>query len=179
MSAGTDALATRIAAVTEAVRSACSDPADAIRLLSELATFVPTEALDPAQVATAALCRGTALVSLARACATCQPTSYDDAIAIRTAVAGIFDAEALAAADAGQGALYLSLRVLRNAVVVDLSTRAAALASLRTVTTPTPTPSLVLAYALYGDATRADDLTARADVPHPGFLPTSFLALSA
>jgi len=179
VSAGTDALASGIAAMTEAVRNACADPADAVRLLSGLAAFAPADPTSPPQAAMAALCRQSALVSLARACATCQPTSYDDAVAIRAGVAALFDAAALDAADAGQGALYGSLRALRNAVVVDLNARAALLAQLRTVTTPTPTPSLVLAYALYGDAARADDLTARSGAPHPGFLPTSFQALSA
>ena len=179
MSAASDALADGVLAVAEALRAACTDPADAIRLLSQLAAPAPAPATTPAQDAVAALCRRAALISLARACAACQPTSSDDALAIRTAVAALFDAEIEIVADAGQGALYGQLRALRTAVVLDLNTRGTLLPQLRTVTSAVPMPSLVVAYGLYGDATRAAALAARSGAPHPGFLPLSFQALSS
>ena len=179
MSAASDALVAGVLAVAEALRAACNDPADAIRLLSQLAAPVPAPAATPAQAATAALCRQAALVSLARACAACQLSSADQALAVRAGVAALFDAEIEAVADAGQGALYLQLRALRTAVITDLNARGALLPQLRTVTSAVPMPSLAVAYALYGDATRADDLAARSGAAHPGFLPLSFQALSA
>jgi len=40
-------------------------------------------------------------------------------------------------------------------------------------------PALAIAYRLYADATRADDLIARVDPPNPNFMPTRFEALSS
>ena len=52
---------------------------------------------------------------------------------------------------------------LRAAVIADLTARSGDLAQITTVTTAEPMPALALAYRLYGDATRYDDLVARAD----------------
>jgi prophage DNA circulation protein len=131
------------------------------------------------QDATAALCRRTALGSLANACAAYQPTSSNDAQALQAAVAPLFDAEITIAADAGQDATYLALRAMRTAVVKDLIVRGASLPALRVVTSAEPQPALTLAYRLYLDATRADDLIARADPIHPAFMPLSFSALAS
>ncbi len=178
---------TAIAAVAEAVRSAASQPADAIRCLSALADFYPSvpPVTSPVGrlnavtiIATAALCRQAALNSLALACAAYQPSSYDDAVAVRTAVVALYDLEIETAADAGQGASYLALRALRTAVVDDLNTRGALLPRLRPVVTATPTSSLELAYRLYGDTSRADEIAARTGAPHPGFLPVQMTLLS-
>jgi len=222
VSAASDALAASVQAVTEALRVACVDPADAIRALSTLAAYAPagamttilpnvasqagiglvTEdglpligaqpvsvaivstapiglAISTLQSAVAALCRRAALTSLARACAGYAPTSSDDAVSVCVAVVALFDAEILVAADAEDDASYQALRQLRTAVVADLVTRAAQLPSLVTVRTAVPMPALALAYRLYRDATRADDLAARSGAQHPAFLPTSFRALSA
>ena len=112
--------------------------------------------------ATAALCRRAALVSLARACADFAPTSYDDAVEIRDDVADALDAESQVAADAGDVDTYLALRALRTAVVDDLTTRGAQLPRLATFTRAASLPALTLAYQIYGDTTRADDLVAAA-----------------
>ncbi|MFC0407913.1 hypothetical protein [Roseomonas elaeocarpi] len=187
MTAATDKLAASLFGVAEALRAACNDPADAVRLLLQLATYdVATVAstapigasITTAQEQTAALCRRAALLSLARACAEYVPSSYDDAASLRDKVAAVLDAEILRVGDMQQGASYLALRNLRTAVVDDLNTRGAQLARLRTVTTREPAPSLVLAYDLYADASRADELAQRADAPHPGIMPLSFRALS-
>ena len=39
-------------------------------------------------------------------------------------------------------------------------------------------PALTLAYQIYGDTTRADDLIARADPSHPALMPLAFVALA-
>ena len=177
-----------VAAVAEALRAAANNPADAIRCLSALVTFYPAipqpnSPISIAQantiIATAALCRQAALVSLARACATYQPTSYDDAVSTREAVTALFDREILAAADAGQDATYLALRQLRTSVVNDLATRGSLLPHLMVVTTKAALSTLELAYRLYGDASRADEIAQRTDVQHPGFLPTAMTLLSS
>ncbi len=193
MTVATDAFAGSAAALMEAVRAVAADPADQIRLLAPLATFgldaqgspAPaagnplSAAIAVAVTATSALMRRTALFSLALATAAYQPTSFDDAAALTQQVSALFDAEILLAADAGDDLSYSALREVRAAIVADLAARGANLPHLVTVATPAPLPALALAYRLYGDATRADDLITRADPIHPGFMPTSFLALAS
>ncbi len=176
-----------VVAVAEAVRAAAPNPADAITALSALADFYPTipqpvSAVSIAQaqtvIATAALCRQAALASLALACAAYQPTSYDDATALISSVTSLFDAEIVAVADAGQDATYLALRQLRTSVVADLTTRGSTLPRLRVFTSKTPLSTLEVAYRLYADASRADEVAQRADCQHPGFLPVEMTLLS-
>jgi prophage DNA circulation protein len=187
MTAETDALAGGAVALAEALRAACNDPADAIRLLSGLARFFPSippgsapigEAMAATQTAMAAVCRRAALTSLARAIAAYQPSSYNDAQAVLVAACVLFDAEIEVAGDAGDGQSYLALRALRGAVVNDMTTRGSALPQIVTVARPASLPALALAYQLYGDTTRTDDLIARANPIHPAFMPTSFEALA-
>nr|WP_242012107.1 DNA circularization N-terminal domain-containing protein [Acetobacter oeni] len=175
-------------ALTEAIRACCCDPADALRLLSVIATYTPTiasssapvgAAIQTAQTASGQVFRRSALASLATACADYQPSSYDDAIAVRASVVTLFDAAVLDAGDSGQDQAYLGLRALRTAVSVDVTVRGASLARLMEVDTPAPAPALSLAYRLYADASRSDDLIARADPVHPAFMPTTFKALSS
>lgn len=138
--------------------------------------------MDPtaaALVAASSLFRRAAVVELARAAAAYQPTSYDDAVAVRRAVVAAIEGEMDDAGDAGDDGTYAALLALRTAVVRDLTARGADLAPLRQVTPPAALPALTLANQLYADATRADDLVARTDPAHPLFLPTSFRALAA
>lgn len=60
-----------------------------------------------------------------------------------------------------------------------ITRKIADLAPLIRVSTGIALPSLALAWALYADPLRADELTARTRAPWPGALPTSFDALSA
>jgi prophage DNA circulation protein len=182
----TDALASALGALAEAVRAAYSAPGDAIRVLSSLAAFTATspsstapigKAITATVTATAALCRRAALTSLARACAAYQPTSYDDALAVRDLAADLMDTEAETAADGGDLATFDALRALRAAVVADLTTRGAQLPRLTTFSFPQSLPVLALAYRIYGDTRRADDLMARVDPPNPAFMPWQFRAL--
>ncbi len=175
---------TAIAAFQDCIQS----PADQLRLLSVLAGYAPAVTSNTAPIGAAittietrfaALVRRTACAALATAVAGYQPTSYDDAMTQLQGVTALLDAESISAADAGDTDSYLALRALRAAVSDDLLTRGAQLPTLMTVTTPVPMPSLTLAYELYGDATRSDDLIARADPIAPLFMPTSFQALSS
>lgn len=182
------ALPAAIETAVVAFQDCVASPADQLRLLASLAGFNPIitastapigAAIEGLQVSFAALVRRTACAALATAAAAYQPSSYDDAMAQLDTVTTLLDDETLSAADAGDTASFLALRTLRTAVADDLITRGAQLASLMTVTTPLPMPSLTLAYRLYGDATRSDDLIARANPVHPLFMPTSFKALSS
>ena len=178
------AVETAIAAIQDAIPS----PADQLRLLSILAAYTPNVAVNTAPIGAAistisncfaALVRRTACAALATAAASYQPTSYNDAVAQLGTIATLLDTESVSAADNGDTATYLSLCALRAAVSEDLISRGAMLPSLTTVTTATTQPSLTLAYSLYGDATRSDDLIARANPVAPLFMPLSFLALSS
>lgn len=170
-----------------AVLAATTDPADGIRLLAELGNFTPADPTSaaPAGLAMAAmqgamgdLCRRSALASLARASALYQPRSYDDAAQLRTQLCALLDAEGLSAADEGDDASYNALRSLRTAVAADLAKRGASLAPIVTVTLRAPLPALALAYRLYQDIGRTDELIGEGNPPHPAFMPTRFRALA-
>ncbi len=180
-------LATAVLAVPEALRNAVGDPGVQVQLLAQMATYAPMVvastapiggAIATAQTAAAALCRRAALLSIALACSTYQPASYDDAQALRQQVALLFDPEIVSAADAGDGATFQTLRALRAQVLKDLANRASQLSRLITVTRGAPLPAPVLAQQLYADATRTPDLIRRADPIHPAFMPLSFEALA-
>jgi len=66
--------------------------------------------------------------------------------------------------------VYGALVKLRAAVSEDLRTRAVALPGMTTYTPQRTLPALVVAHRLYGDATRADEIAVRNNVPHPGAL---------
>jgi len=185
---GAASLATAILAIPEALRTSIADPGAQIALLMPLADCSPTitassapigGAIASAQTATAALCRRAAIVSLAQSCSDYQPTSQQDAATLQSQIAAVMDAEALTAADSCDDATWSALTQLRASVMQDLSDRASRLPGLVTVTRNQPLSSLVLAQQLYADATRAPDLTRRADPVHPAFMPTSFEALSS
>jgi len=184
----TSAFAAAAAAIAQAVQAAATSPEDQIRLLVGLASFSPATnaaaspigaAVATLQVAVAALCRRSALAALAVSCTNYQPSSSDDAMALLSTVTGLFDDEILVAADNGDTQTYGSLRDLRAAVVQDLLSRGAQLSAQVLIQTNAPQPSLQIAYRLYRDASRSDDLIARAAPIHPAFMPTVFEALSS
>ena len=188
--ANATAVTTDLDAVTEAVRATMNDPADQIRVLSNLAGFGFSDGassvyggLGTDQItvrdAIAAACRRAALASLARASAAYQPTSYQDAQTTLANVTAALDVEITAAGDAGEDNTYAALRSLRNAVVQDLTTRSASLPRLVTVTFNQALPALTLAQMLYTDASRSDEIVRDAGAPHPAFLPTTFQVLGA
>ncbi|CAP57512.1 DNA circularization protein [Gluconacetobacter diazotrophicus] len=186
--ASASTLAAAILAVPEALRSAIPDPGTQIALLMQLTSYGPSvlassapigAAIATVQTATAALCRQGALLSIATACSDWQPTSSNQAEALRQQVGILLDNEATIAADAGYDATWQALRALRADVLQDLAQRASQLPDIITVTRNAPLPALVLAQQVYADATRAPDLIQRANPIHPAFMPTSFDALSS
>jgi prophage DNA circulation protein len=132
-----------------------------------------------ANEASKALFRRAQVIAAANLTADYQPSSAADAAQVRTMVASALQAEIDSAGDSGDDAVYTALKALRAAVVEDLNTRAAQLPTLMTVRTQAPVPSLVLAYRLYGDASRSDELIAEAAPVHPAFMPTIIKVLSS
>ncbi len=181
-------LAAAVLALPEALRGSIPDPGTQIALLTLLTEFNPAVLASSApigggiaavQAATAMLCRQGALLSIATACSDWQPTSSNEAEALRQWIGNLLDAEATVAADAGYDATWQALRALRANVLQDLAQRASQLPDIITVTRNAPLPALVLAQQIYADATRAPDLIQRANPIHPAFMPTGFESLSS
>lgn len=180
-------LATAAQALAQAVLEATVDPADALRLLASLATFTPSDinttsliglAMADMQNTVGNVFRRAALSQLAIAASTYQPSSYDDAVYVRTLVCGLLDAEIALAGDAGEDDSFAALRALRNAVVQDLTARGATLAPIITFRVGTNLPSQVLALRLYKDTGRADELEIQINPVHPLFCAATFRALA-
>ncbi|SIT43663.1 putative bacteriophage DNA circulation protein, Mu-like protein [Paraburkholderia piptadeniae] len=184
----TDAYATAAQGVASALLSAAPSPGDGMRLLTTLANFYPDApttsstiggAMSTMQSASGDLFRRAAIASVAIAASRYQPTSSDDAAAVREAVTALIDLEIEVAGNQGEDSTYGALRTLRAAVVQDLNKRGAGLASIATFNFKANLPALVLAQRLYRDPSRADELVAQADPAHPAFMPQTFKALSS
>lgn len=110
--------------------------------------------------------RQLAVAGAARAAMTVSWESYDQAVAARSAL--VDEIEALTA-DSGDD-LYDALAGLRARLVRALPPEDQDLPRLGTFTPVTTLPSLVVAYELYDDARRGDEIATRNGVPYPGFL---------
>lgn len=174
-------------ALMASVAAAAPDPYDAIRALGRAASYSTDDynSGTPVGLARAAIQQASddlfqraAACAMARASAAYQPTSAEDAAAIRDLVLATLDTIILAVADEGDDGTYDALRAVRAAVVQDLNARGANLPTVVTVALPAALPALTLAQRLYQDATRADQLVMQADPVHPAFMPVSFQALS-
>jgi prophage DNA circulation protein len=187
LSVESDEFAAASVQLAQALAAAIVDPADAIRLLIPLASWVPdpipgtsgpvVQAL-AAQDAIADNLRCAACAALGAATQAYRPASYQDAQALRQVVCDVLDAQATRCADAGRDASFAALRDLRTAVSLDLAVRGASLAYLVEVSTVASMPSLAAAWTLYQDTTREPDLVAAAAVAHPLFMPLDFPGLS-
>ncbi len=116
--------------------------------------------------ATVDLVRGAAVAALAELYAGVDWTSADAASAARDQLADLLDARQIAAAAAGQDALFAAWQALASVALQDLTLRAQQLPQLITYVRPRPPAALALAYRLYQDATRATELVALNDAPH-------------
>lgn len=114
------------------------------------------------------LVRGMAAVSLARAASGTDFDDYQSAIELRDRAVDRIDAVADHSDD---DAVFSALSNLRAAVVRDINARGADLARVATLVPRSTTPALVLAYGLYDDAGRDEDLVQRNRIRHPGFIP--------
>lgn len=168
-------------ALVQALADACADPADAIRLLTELIAFAPVrpEAATGIGLAVSGMVRRAAAASLTIAVASYQPSSSDDAAAMIRSVGNLVDDQATQAADAGDDASYKALRAARGAIVKDLRARGSTLAQVRTFKTGRPLPAIVLANRWYRDVGRASQIVTQAPkTPSPLFMPTEMQALA-
>jgi prophage DNA circulation protein len=180
-------VATSLQNFTAAVLAAITDPADALAIFSQLASFPQPTTASVASIgisqhtlqrAISDLCRRTAIGTLAQAVTLYQPSSYDDAQNIRSNICGIIDNEIQIAGDQGEDDTFLALKQLRSAVVQDLTSRGASLAPLVQIALGESLPALAISYRLYQDIKRTDQVISFADPQHPAFMPASFVALA-
>lgn len=174
--------------IVTALAASAASPADAIRLLTGLLAYAPMPIVGSSQVALAQttmqnccadLFRRATVAQIAVSATTYQPTSADDASAMRDSITALLDSEITIAANQGEDGVYVALRTLRQSVVADQDARGSGLASVVTFSFGNTLPALTLANRLYRDATRSDELVAQANPVHPAFCPTSFKALSS
>lgn len=115
-----------------------------------------------------------ALIESARAGSEFTFATYDDAIQWRTEISDRLDA---ATETSRSDAIFAALRDLRIETVRDIDHRAVNMPMLRQVQPGEVVPAAVLAYRLYGDATRGEEIARRNGVRHPGFVPPQPLSV--
>lgn len=142
--------------------------------VAESISAQPSNISTPAQaqatqntVAVAQLMQRSGLVVAARAAGAISYASSNDALLVRDSLVDRLDVAAETASDE----VYFALSNLRSVLVRDIGTRAANLTRLIQYTPGQTLPAIVLAYRLYGDAERADEIVARNRVRHAGFVP--------
>lgn len=99
-----------------------------------------------------------------------KPTVYDSyqaAIKVREELVGRIDAESEATPN---DEVYVALSDLRTSVVQAVPNPEQDLARIVQYTPRETLPSLLVAYQIYGDAGRADEIAVRNSLRHPGFL---------
>lgn len=106
-------------------------------------------------------------------------TSRQDVDALKLAMRRPFDDAEEIAADEMDQASFMSLIMLDAAVTNFLVVTARPLPEMRTYQFAAVLPSLVIAYRLYQDASRADQVVAENKIVHPAFCPPLGVALSA
>lgn len=121
---------------------------------------------DNNRTAVASLVRQAAVVEAARATSSIQFDSQNQAVTIRDQIVDAINTEQLTANDN----VFVALSDLRAAVVNDINTRAVDLSKLVNYTPQSTVPAAVLAYRLYGDATRDEEIVSRNNIAHPGFV---------
>jgi prophage DNA circulation protein len=105
-------------------------------------------------------------------------TSRPDGVTARGEVAERFENELYNTTGAALAPLYVAVEALRGRVIEWLTQTINNLAPVITVESARIRPSLDLAWILYADPLRADELVARNNVRHPSFMPRTISALS-
>jgi prophage DNA circulation protein len=129
--------------------------------------------------ANARLLRIAALTAYGEAMARATFASQPQGITARADVVEYFDAEMELCNGGSDADLFDAIEGLRNSVVAYLSSVITTLAPVVTVETRIRLPAIVMAYRLYQDPTRADELVDRNRVRVPSRLPLEFAALAA
>lgn len=169
-----DAMApTTAAAVMASITDAFPPPGTIIYLS-------PSQAMEAANAAAAArLARLAALTAFADALIARSYPDRPSGITARAQASARFQSELEQCAGAADADLYIAIQNLRNAVIDYLTTLINDLKPVVTAILADTLPSLVLAWRLYADPTRGDELVARNQVRHPSFMPLEFQALAA
>jgi prophage DNA circulation protein len=143
------------------------------------AYLTPTMRLAADNAAAAARAvRLAALTSYAESVLRSTFTSRPDGVTVRGELAERFENELYQTDGAENAALFLAIEQLRDTVINWLTQSIANLAPVITVESARLRPSLALAWILYADPTRADELAARNGVQNPFFMPREITALA-
>jgi hypothetical protein len=105
--------------------------------------------------------------------------SRDDVEALRPQINAEFAAAEETAADAMDSTMYQAIIALHSAITYFLTQTAQPLPRMLNFAFAAPQPTLVFAYKLYADASRADELRDQNKVVHPAFMRPTGRALSA
>lgn len=155
----------------------------AIPVLLQYAAPTPASTGDAGADALRNLVTGLAAdAAVLAACLAALSAPFTDAAAAaraRDALLAALLARQDAAADALADDLYAAWRALRAPLLTAFTTRLQSLPQVASYATPQPLPSLVLAYRLYGDASRADELVALNQAWHPAAMPRQGKAFAA
>jgi prophage DNA circulation protein len=164
------------AALSQAVSMVASTPAQT-QTTTQLQLPSDTTSTSPsASSASGTGSSGSASASASAASASTTPVpvqvtvngfdTTNTAITVRDQLTDQIDVLVLTADDE----LYPMLQDLRAAIVTDVDTRIAVLPNQINFVPAATLPALVIAYRLYGDATRDLEIVARNDLPYPGFV---------
>lgn len=192
--AGITALASAVVAIVGSLASGMQAPVgqDAMAALIDLygppaqaaqagiAAALSQNAANAAQNVLGAqqLVRLSALTAWANALLNVTYTDRPQGVTARAEAAERFEIELNNCPGAAFAGLYVAIENLQGSVVQFLTQLIANLAPVVTVEARISMPSLVWAWQLYQDPTRAVDLVLRNNVRHPSFMPTEFEALS-
>lgn len=157
-----------VATDVQAGFSSCRDLFSFGDTLPAVAATTPSRSRQSAnQTAIQTFIRSAAVIEAARIGSRASYASSADAMAIRDELLDRLD---VLAEEAGL-ALYAALSDLRTVMARDLAQRGAKAPDIVSITLHKTQPAAVVAYRLYGDAERADEIVARNRVRHPGFVP--------
>lgn len=174
--------ASQVLSLTGAVGRSLSDSRAAPgQDLAELSDFDPDPASIPLltdqrrqqranRAALGSLFRGAALISEAEGLIGRDFAVYEDAQAAMTTLISRIEREmqAIGGGEAWDDGLFGALQDLRRAVWHAMTARGADLARLIALDQATPVPVQLLAYQLYDDVSRGEEIAKRNGLPHPG-----------
>lgn len=115
--------------------------------------------------------RALALGEIAVAVTEIDLPSKQDAVNLRNEVTDLLDQEILTAGNNGEDDFYRALDDLRSALVKEVNARAINLPNLRVIRNYDHVPALAIAYNLYEDAERDQEIIDRNHVRNPLFVP--------
>lgn len=126
-----------------------------------------------------ALITGAATLAVAQIYASTNFISGNAAATARQTILALIQAQIEYAAAAANDPLYQAWVGLAGTISQDLLVRVMQLPVLTTYSVGRTLPACVIAQMLYGDGTRGTELALLNDIPHPGFMPPTGVALSS